>query len=172
MCHSVPLWQWYICALSVPVSRRPLPQNLFFWSSSHHSVKWFCNQLCCAELTDNMSESDRHSMCLWKQKWGHVFLKTNEKSVESQFKAQQSTLSSRFVRAEKMKSMCCVYYHSAPPPKCCVNDNKDSSHWRFGKEEALLMERCWAYREILSVLLCSSAAFVSALDDLMPESFP
>lgn len=34
------------------------------------------------------------------------------------------------------------------------------------------MEKCWAYREILSVLLCLSAAFVSALDDLMPESFP
>lgn len=28
------------------------------------------------------------------------------------------------------------------------------------------------YREILSVLLCLSAAFVSALDDLMPKSFP
>lgn len=28
------------------------------------------------------------------------------------------------------------------------------------------------YREILSVLLCLSAAFVSVLDDVMPESIP
>ena len=75
------------------------------------------------------------------------------------------------VKIVKIK-MCCAVFINSILVFLCYEHRRQRCLGGVGREEALLMEKCWAYREIVSVLLCLSAAFVSAPDDLMSKSFP